>query len=165
MYYAQRNLQDKEQSITKLLRGEFPTHILFLAWLYYYKVPYFLHYIPIILNSTGKVYWLLKEKNIEIVTVVQQLIIFQSQCEAFVSFNLFLSACTLNYEKILQFLTYVLILKIKYRFYAPAHKAYNEVHFFFDRISRYFKFRSFYHFVYRAISCFSNDAYSPPLTW
>lgn len=64
VYYGQRNLNEKEQSIAKLLKGEFPTQLLFMVWLYFFKVPYFLHYIPLILSNAGKLYWLLNEKNV-----------------------------------------------------------------------------------------------------
>lgn len=157
----QRHLREKDHSLRRLLKRDFPSHALFLIWLYFFKVPYLMHYIPLILNSSGKVIWLVRQLDIENVTLIQQLIVFQSQSEAFVSLHLFISALTLDHSKILQFVTYALILKIKYRFYAPAHKAFNEIHFRLDRISRYFNFRAFYHYVYKVITCFTNDPYFP----
>lgn len=39
----------------------------------------------------------------------------------------------------------------------PTRKAYNDIHFTMDRISRSLGMRSVYHVVYKFISLFSND--------
>ena len=55
-----------------------------------------------------------------------------------------------------------LIVKLKYRFYGPTRKAYQEMHFFFDRLSRAMNLRGPYHLIYEAISMFSNDVEGRP---
>ena len=39
----------------------------------------------------------------------------------------------------------------------PTRKAYNEIHFFMDRVSRSLGMRSVYHVVYKVVCIFSND--------
>jgi hypothetical protein len=39
----------------------------------------------------------------------------------------------------------------------PTRKAYNEIHFFMDRVSRSLSMRSVYHVIYKVVCVFSND--------
>lgn len=162
VYYIQRYFQTPAKQGCKLLRGDLLFQIAFVAYLFYFKVTHFLYYIPLLLSNVGKLQWLANQKGEEMNVTIQQLIIFQNQCEGYILCTLLVESILVNRASFLRFLVYGLIVKLKYRFYQPTHKAYNQIHFFFDRLSRRFKCRAIYHVVYKIISFFSNDIYSTP---
>ena len=72
-------------------------------------------------------------------------------------FTLFFEILTLDPWKVLKLVSLALLIKLKYRFYAPTRKAYQEIHFFFDKLSRFMNIRGLYNVIYETISLLSND--------
>lgn len=144
------------------MRGsDLPFQLIFAVWLLFFKPPYFMHYIPLILGNIGRIYIMAVYKTGEITTISQELIIFQNQCETFIFIISLFEVFSFSKMWLIQLLFLALFLKIKYKLYAPSRKAFNEMHFYFDRLSRNLSFRSIYHIMYEFISLFSNDVQAP----
>lgn len=82
--------------------------------------------------------------------------IFQVKCEAFILGVLCLLLFSLAPLRLLDFLVFAAILKIKYSFYYPGQKAFLELHFSLDKLTRRWGCRPIYHLLVMAISHFSS---------
>lgn len=67
---------------------------------------------------------------------------------------LLLKLMYLNLNDLYSFVIYAIIIKLKYSFYFPAQKAFVELHFYFDKISKIWNIRKLYHFIHNLISIF-----------
>lgn len=162
VFYIHQSIKIKSYNfLRRIFIGDCLYQLAYMAWLYYFEIHYFMHFIPLMLSNVGKNAIMADKKNGEVMMVVQELIIFQNQCEAYILFTLFVEILTFNKIKLLQFIFFAAIVKMKYRFYRPSHKAYNEMHFFLDRLSRRLNIRWAYHSIYWCVTLFSNDVYTP----
>lgn len=125
VYYIQKYFQTPPKQGSKLIRGDLFFQIAFMAYLYWFNLTHFLHYIPLLLSNVGKLQWLANQKSEQVYISIQQLIIFQNQCEGYILCTLLVESIVVNRAYFLRFLIYGLIVKLKYRFYLPTHKAYN----------------------------------------
>jgi hypothetical protein len=161
LFYIHQCVIAKTYGLRKVLSGDFLYQLAFMGWLLYFRAPHFLHYIPLLLSNVGKVTIMALQKG-EQHTAVQDLILFQNHTEAFVLFTLFLEVFSLRTEHLLRWIAYGLLIKLKYRFYAPTRKAYNQIHFELDRRSRNLNLRGAYHLLHDCLSLFSSDAEGRP---
>jgi hypothetical protein len=71
IYYVQQHFQSPSQGFSKIVKGDFIYQICFIAWLYYYNIHYFMHYIPLLLSNVGKINWMAYQRNGETIITVQ----------------------------------------------------------------------------------------------
>jgi hypothetical protein len=61
-----------------------------------------------------------------------------------------------NAQSLLEFLTFAAIVKLKYSFYFPSQKAFVELHFAFDNLTRRWGCRPIYHLLYMGVTVLSS---------
>ena len=157
IFYFHRTLQQKSPTtLSKLISGEAPHQLLYLAWLYYFPKNEYLFFVPLALCTIGKTNILLNSYSEESVEKGQELILFQTKCEAFILGYLFLSMLRMDLLNLVEFTTFALLVKLKYSFYYPSQKAFVELHFAFDNLTRRWGCRPIYHILYMSITVFSS---------
>lgn len=139
-----------------MLHGEAPHQLLYVLWLYLQPKEEYVYFIPLALSTIGKINLLAHPSSEENVEKTQDLILFQVKCEGFVLGVLFL--CLLNHDlaSLVEFVTFAVFVKLKYSFYFPSQKAFVELHFALDNLTRKWNCRSLYHFLYMGITVFSS---------
>lgn len=145
----------KNLSPIKLLYGEAPHHILYITWIYLFAKGDYLFLVPLALSTLGKSLLLIDASSEESTDKAQELILFQVKCEAFILGFLLLSLFKFNLLSLLEFITFAFFVKIKYSFYSPAQKAFVELHFAFDNLTRKWRIRPIYHIFYMGINLLS----------
>jgi hypothetical protein len=161
IFYIHQIAITKKYTVGKMIGGDLPYQLAFALWLFAFKPPFFMHYIPFLLGNVGRLYIMTVYRSGEITTIPQELIIFQNKSEIFILFISLIDLFGFTQMRLVQLVALALIIKLKYRFYAPSRKAFNDLHFYFDRLSRSINLRSIYHVVYEFISLFSNDVQTP----
>lgn len=78
------------------------------------------------------------------------------KCEGFVLGVLFLYLLKHDLASLVEFVTFAVFVKLKYSFYFPSQKAFVELHFALDNLTRKWNCRSLYHFLYMGITIFSS---------
>jgi hypothetical protein len=157
LYYLQRTLQHKPpSSLTKRITGEAPHQLLYLLWLCYFPKGEYLFFLPLALSTLGKTTLLLASNSEEGVEKGQELILFQTKCEAFILGYLCLSLLRLDVLSVVELGTFAVLVKLKYSFYYPSQKAFVELHFAFDNLTRRWGCRPLYHLLYMAVTVFSS---------
>lgn len=63
LFYIHQCLVAKTYGLRKVFSGDFAYQMAFMLWLAIFKVPYFMHYIPLLLSNTGKIYVMAVSKN------------------------------------------------------------------------------------------------------
>lgn len=125
VFYFHRTLQQKSPTtLSKLISREAPHQLLYLLWLYYFPKSEYLFFVPLALSCIGKINILLNSYSEESLDKGQELILFQTKCEAFIFGYLFLSMVKLDLASLVEFATFALLIKLKYSFYYPSQKAY-----------------------------------------
>lgn len=104
------------------------------------------------LSSLGKIHLLINKPSEDAAAVAEELILFQSKTETYILGTFFLSALLPTPAKLLELAAFAFFCKIKYTFYFPAQKAYVELHFALDNLTRRMGGRSIYHIAYMAVS-------------
>ena len=125
LFYIHQCIVAKTYGIRKVFSGDFGYQLAFMLWLAVFRVPYFMHYIPLLLSNVGKIYIMAVSKHGEHPSTVQELIIFQNQTETYILLTLLLELIGFSRLKLFKFILYALVVKLKYRFYSPTRKAYN----------------------------------------
>jgi hypothetical protein len=88
------------------------------------------------------------------VALAEELILFQIKTEAFILGMHFLILMQLDLHSLYELVLLATICKLKYSFYFAAQKAYVELHFAFDNITKRCGGRRIYHILYLGISKF-----------
>lgn len=157
IFYFHRALQQKSPpTLSKIISGEAPHQLLYLAWLYYFPKSEYLFFVPLALSTIGKANILLNSYSEDSVEKGQELILFQTKCEAFILGYLFLSMLRFDLVSLVEYATFALLVKLKYSFYYPSQKAFVELHFAFDNLTRRWGCRPIYHLLYMSITIFSS---------
>lgn len=125
VFYLHQCWVSKTYDWRKALTGDLPYQLTFIAWLLLFRVPHFMHYIPLLLSNVGKVYIIASQKGGEQNSLVHELIIFQTQTEAYILFTLLLEVLGLKQWDLLRCVIYGVIVKLKYKWYGPSRKAFN----------------------------------------
>lgn len=156
-FYLSRAMHQKAPTtLTKLISGEAPHQLLYIIWLYFFPKDKYLYLVPLALSTIGKLNMLLNDNSEDSVEKAQELILFQTKCEAFLLGYVFLSMLSFSLIGVAEFATFAVIVKLKYSFYYPSQKAYVELHFAFDNLTRKYGCRPLYHILYMSITIFSS---------
>ena len=157
LHLAHQHLSTPNRQLTTLLAsGEVPYQLAYLLGLkLYMRHTSLMHFVPLILSTTGRLMTMLNERNDNLTAVVEELILFQTKCEAFILGMFVLEALGLDLEVWAGLVVYALWVKAKYSMYFGSQKAFVELHFSFDHLSKRWGMRSCYHLVYKVVSNFS----------
>jgi hypothetical protein len=156
-FYMSRAIQQKTPTtLAKIISGEAPHQLLYLIWLFFFPKDKYLYFVPLALSTIGKVNILLNSNSEDSLEKAQELILFQTKCEAFILGYLFLSMFSFSLIPVLEFAAFAFLIKLKYSFYYPSQKAFVELHFAFDNLTRKWGCRPLYHVLYMGINIFSS---------
>ena len=125
LFYTHQCIVAKTYGLRKVFTGDFVYQLGFMVWLVAFRVPYFMHYIPLLLSNVGKIHIMVTSKHGEHPSSVHELIIFQNQTETFIMVTLLIEFLTFDRFKIIRALIYCGLVKLKYMYYSPTRKAYN----------------------------------------
>jgi hypothetical protein len=157
VYYCSRALQQKTPTtFSRIISGEVPHQLLYLVWLYSFPKTEYLYFVPLALSTIGKLNILLAPNSEDSLEKAQELILFQTKCEAFVLGYLLVGMLKFSLLSVAEFATFAILVKLKYSFYYPSQKAFVELHFAFDNLTRRWGCRPLYHVLYMGITVFSS---------
>lgn len=63
LFYVHQCIIAKNYGLRKVFSGDFIYQIAFMVWLVVFRIPHFLHYIPLLLSNVGKLYIMAVSKN------------------------------------------------------------------------------------------------------
>ena len=90
LFYTHQCIVAKTYGLRKVFTGDFIYQLCLMAWLIIFRVPFFMHYIPLLLSNVGKIHIMVASKHGEHPSSVHELIIFQNQTEGFIMLTLLL---------------------------------------------------------------------------
>jgi hypothetical protein len=149
-------MQQKTPNFASILTGEAPHQLLYLLWVYFFLENDYIFYVPLALSTIGKVNLMASSNSEDSVEKAQELILFQTKCEAFILGFLLLNLLSFNLKSVLEFASFAFLIKLKYSFYYPSQKAFVELHFAIDNLTRKWGCRPLYHLIYMGITVFSS---------
>lgn len=132
--------------------------MLYIMWLIVFPQDEHLFALPLILSNIGKCYLLCTTPRTLDIDAVESIIILQAKFEIsiiiYMVLRLLISVLTLRSTPyaLLVSATLIIIMKFKYEIHYGTRRAYEEIHFGLDRISKLVNLRGGYHVLHRSVS-------------
>jgi hypothetical protein len=160
IYQIKQCASDQQRLFSTLKSGELLHQLAYLAWMQWPRQDY-IFLAPLVLSNVGKIYAIFHEKSEDNQATIEELIKFQAKLELLLCVILLAKTFPPSLPSLLLFLSFAILCKLKYSFYFAAQKAYVELHFLLDNVTKRWGARRAYHLLHALLARLggvSNDA-------
>ena len=152
LYNIHHSASLKQPVLSRLRRGELLHQLTYLGWMQLLPRQDYIYHVPLLLSNMGKIIAIFHEKSEDNQATIEELIKLQAKLELLLCLILLAKAFPPSLSNVLPFFTFALLCKLKHCFYFATQKAYMEVHFLVDNVSKRWGGRRAYHLLHACLA-------------